>query len=244
MSLVEYAPIAAAAFAVPQFLPQIRRVVGSGEAAGVSWAWAALTSVNNAAWFAYFLTSAYWTALVPAASASILAGTLAVVVAHRARTSPRVAAGVVAWSSLLAVGFILAGVEGLGSLLTGAFVVQVSPSIWTAYRTEHPTGISRGTWLLVFGELTCWFSYGLYRADPRLLVLGATGIVASVLMLARTLRRPTVPKRVIRDRHAARDHDRDALKATPEPLAMERMTGSGRGDREPRTLSSQQNRVA
>jgi hypothetical protein len=73
-------------------------------------------------------------------------------------------------------------------VLTGAFLLQVTPSIWTAYRTDHPTGISRGTWLLVLGELSCWFVYGLYRADPRLLVLGASGIIASVLMLAKTLR--------------------------------------------------------
>jgi uncharacterized protein with PQ loop repeat len=193
VSPLEFAPIAAAAFAVPQFLPQIRRVLRSGDTSGVSWAWAALTSVNNAAWFAYFFASAYWTALVPAASASTLAGLLAVVLASRGRASRRVAVAGTAWASLLAAVFAAAGLAGLGMLLTGAFMLQVTPSIWTAYRTEHPSGISRGTWLLVLGELTCWFSYGLYRADPRLLVLGATGIAASLLMLARTLHRPIAP---------------------------------------------------
>ena len=189
MSPVEYAPIVAVAFAVPQFLPQIRRVVRSRDARGVSWAWAALTSVNNAAWFAYFLGSGYATALVPAASASALAGVLALALARR-RSPPRRASGVALWASLLVAGFAFGGSAGLGSLLTAAFLVQVSPSIWTAYRTPHPTGISRGTWLLVLGELACWFCYGLYRSDVRLLVLGTSGIIASVLMLARTLRIP------------------------------------------------------
>jgi hypothetical protein len=50
--LLDYAPIAAAAFAIPQFLPQLRKLRATGDTAGVSWSWAALTSVNNAAWFA------------------------------------------------------------------------------------------------------------------------------------------------------------------------------------------------
>jgi hypothetical protein len=66
-----------------------------------------------------------------------------------------------------------------------AFVLQVAPSIWTAYRTDHPTGISRGTWVLVFGELSCWTVFGVHRSDPRLMILGCTGVVASVLLLAR-----------------------------------------------------------
>lgn len=44
-------------------------------------------------------------------------------------------------------------------------MLQVIPSIWTAYRTNNPTGISRGTWLLIFGELFCWAIYGLYKSD-------------------------------------------------------------------------------
>jgi hypothetical protein len=61
---------------------------------------------------------------------------------------------------------------GLGSLLTAAFLLQVTPSVWTAYRTARPTGISSGTWLLILGELTCWMIFGLHAADPRLITLG------------------------------------------------------------------------
>jgi hypothetical protein len=41
---------------------------------------------------------------------------------------------------------------------------------------------------LIFGELLCWGVFGIYRADPRLIVLGATGVTASLLVLARAAR--------------------------------------------------------
>ena len=64
--LLDAAPIAAAAFAIPQFLPQLRKLRATDDTAGVSWPWATLTSVNNAAWLGYFALSGYWAALVPA----------------------------------------------------------------------------------------------------------------------------------------------------------------------------------
>ena len=82
-------PLVAAFLAVPQFLPQLARVRRAGTTAGVSWSWAALTSVNNAAWLGYFALSGFWTALVPAISATVLSGQLAVVLARRGGGLPR-----------------------------------------------------------------------------------------------------------------------------------------------------------
>jgi uncharacterized protein with PQ loop repeat len=182
---IDYAPIAAAAFAIPQFLPQLHKLRRTDDTAGISWPWATLTSVNNAAWFAYFALSAYWAALVPSASATLLAGALATMLARRGQATARTAALVGAWAALLGAAVAAAGRAGLGTLLTAAFVLQVTPSIWTAYRTARPTGISPGTWLLILGELACWAAFGLHKADPRLIVLGGTGVAASLLMLAR-----------------------------------------------------------
>jgi uncharacterized protein with PQ loop repeat len=187
---LDYAPIAAAAFAIPQFLPQLLKLQRTDDTAGVSWPWAALTSVNNAAWFAYFALSAYWAALVPSSSATLLAGALAAMLARRGRATARPVVLVGAWAMLLAAAVAVAGRAGLGTLLTAAFVLQVTPSIWTAYRTARPTGISQGTWLLILGELSCWATFGVYKSDPRLIVLGLTGAAASLLMLAR-IRRTT-----------------------------------------------------
>src|SRR5215211_941569 len=192
--LLDYAPIAAAAFAIPQFLPQLRKLRATNDIAGVSWSWATLTSVNNAAWFAYFALGSYWTALIPATSATLLAGTLTIMLARRGQAKTRPAVLISSWAALLVAGFAVAGRAGLGTLLTAAFVLQVTPSLWTAYRTAHPSGISWGTWLLILGELSCWTTFGTHKSDPRLMILGFTGVTASLLMLAR-IRRTTEVER-------------------------------------------------
>jgi uncharacterized protein with PQ loop repeat len=185
MDVLEWLPVAAAVFAVPQFFPQLIAVWRTGDTAGVSWSWAALTSVSNGGWIAYFALSRLWTALVPATSATVLAGALAALLGRRRGIPRRAAALIAAWAALLALAWALAGRTGIGTALTASFVLQVAPSVWTAYRTHRPTGISRGTWLLILAELLCWAIYGLHRSDPRLTVLGWTGVAASVLMLAR-----------------------------------------------------------
>ena len=212
--LLDYAPIAAAAFAIPQFLPQILKLRATDDTAGVSWSWAALTSVNNAAWFLYFALASYWTALVPASSATLLAGTLAIMLALRGQARARPAVLIGGWVALLLAGFVVAGRSGLGTLLTVAFILQVTPSIWTAYRTAHLTGVARGTWLLILGELSCWTIFGVHKPDPRLLTLGVTGITASGLMLARI-------------RHTRRDEPLRSADADADPNWSPRVMGSG-----------------
>jgi len=193
MQLLAYLPLAAAAFAIPQFLPQITRLRRTGDATGISWAWAALTSVNNGAWLIYFALAHYWTALLPSVSATVLAAVLLAMLSRRVEVRPRSPLVVSGWAALLVAALVLYGRDGLGAVLTGAFMFQVTPSIWAAYRTQRPTGISRGTWMLVFGELTCWMSFGVYRSDLRLIVLGCTGVTASILMLSRIVSTSTAP---------------------------------------------------
>src|SRR5262245_12716231 len=163
-----------------------------------------MTSANNAAWLAYFALSGYWTALVPAASAMCLAGTLAMMLFHRGRARVRPAVLIGVWIVLLVAALSGAGRNGLGTLLTAAFVLQVTPSIWTAYRTEHPTGISPETWMLILGEVSCWTIFGVHESDPRLITLGITGVVASVLMLARIHRARATAERSTHVRSAQR----------------------------------------
>jgi hypothetical protein len=89
------------------------------------------------------------------------------------------------WAAALGIAGAAGGRAGLGTLLAAATIVQVTPSVWTAYRTAAPTGISRATWALVLGELSCWLAFGLGHADGRLITLGATGVAAAILMLLR-----------------------------------------------------------
>ena len=175
-NVLDYAPLAATVLAIPQFLPQIVRLRATEDAAGLSWSWAVLTSLNNAAWIAYFALARYWSALVPAIAATLLAGLLALMLSRRGLADVHSACLITGWAALLAAAGALSGRPGLGTLLTAAFAVQVAPSIWTAYRTARPTGVSRVTWLLILGELSCWLAYGMHESDPRLTVLGALEI--------------------------------------------------------------------
>jgi len=76
-AVLDWLPVAATVFAVPQFLPQLASVWRTGDTAGVSWLWAALTSVSNAGWIAYFAPSVL-DRVGAATSATVLAGALAV----------------------------------------------------------------------------------------------------------------------------------------------------------------------
>ena len=213
-SLLDGLPLAATLFAVPQFIPQLRAVWRTGDTTGVSWSWAALTSVNNGAWIAYFAAARMWTALVPSISATVLAAVLAVLIGHRAgvrRSAVLILAG---WAAFLVSAWVVAGAAGLGTALTASFLVQVVPSVWAAYRVGEPTGIARGTWLLILAELACWGIYGLHASDPRLTVLGWSGVVASLLILVRTLkplrlrnfRNVTDPSRLLRRKWTGSTH--------------------------------------
>ena len=98
---LEYIPVAATAFAVPQFLPQIRKLRATGDTAGVSWSWATLTSLNNAAWMAYLALEHYWTALIPPSSATSLAGTLVMLLSLRGQAKPRPSIMIGTWAAML-----------------------------------------------------------------------------------------------------------------------------------------------
>lgn len=187
LNVLGYAPVAATAFGIPQFLPQVVKLRATRDTAGVSWSWAALTTVNNAAWIAYFVLSHDWSALVPSCSVTLLAGLVTAMLTSGPGVRARTVAALAAWAAVLALAGGVSGRAGLGTLLTAAFVVQVAPSLWAAYRTPRPTGPSAGTWALIFGELACFLAYGLHQADPRLIVFSSTGVTASALMLARIL---------------------------------------------------------
>lgn len=199
MEPVALLPVLAAGFAVPQFVPQILKLHRTGDTAGLSTSWALLTGMNNAAWFGYFAASRYWLALVPSSSVALLSGGLAVML-HRRQALPgrsRVLIG--AWALALGAAASLDR-RLLGAALTGAFLIQVVPAVVTAYRTSRPTGIARGTWLLIVGELSCWAVFGAANRDGPLVALGTSGVVSALLMLHRTRATASRPARCRRFR--------------------------------------------
>jgi hypothetical protein len=211
-------PVLAAGFAVPQFIPQIAKLHRANDTAGLSTSWALLTGINNTAWFGYFAASRYWLALIPASSAVLLGGYLGLRLSRRPGALRRGTWTLIGiWALLLAAA---AAVDRrvLGALLTGAFLVQIVPAVSTAYRTRVPTGIARGTWLLILAETACWALFGTAKGDIPLVVLGATGVISALLML-------------IRARSASSSTERSV--AVPGPDACTRAPSPGVGVLQP-----------
>lgn len=196
MTTVDVLPIAAALFAVPQFVPQIRKLRRTGDTVGLSATWGLLTGISNAGWFCYFAASHYWFALVPSSSASLLGGALGVAIARRRPLRPGIRNLILTWA-IVVLGAALLDRRLLGAVLTAAFVVQVTPALVTAYRTNHPTGISQATWLLILGEVSCWSVFGAVNRDGPLVVLGMTGVTSALAILhrARSTARPVIDGR-------------------------------------------------
>ncbi len=186
MPPIDLIPVVAAAFAVPQFLPQLHRLRGPGASTdGLSTTWALLTAVSNTAWIVYFAQVGYRTAMIPNASVVVMSLAVATAITRRRGGAAPGVSMALLWAGLLATVFAIFGTDGLRTVLAAAFVVQVTPSLWSAYRATSAAGISIGTWRLVLGEMACWCVFGLLRPDPSLALLGATGIIASVAMLLR-----------------------------------------------------------
>jgi uncharacterized protein with PQ loop repeat len=183
MIILDVMPLVATVAAVPQLLPQLLRLIRSRRPDGVSPTWASLTAASNLGWLAYFTSTGLWTAMVPSATCGLLAGAIVVALAGagaRVRWGATVGA---AWLAVLAGAFLLAGPSGLGAVLTVAFLLQVTPSLRSAWRTASPVGVSRVTWGLICIEVVCWGTVGVFDARPPLIVLGATGSVATAAML-------------------------------------------------------------
>jgi hypothetical protein len=187
MVVVSILPVVAAGFAIPQFIPQILKLRRTGDTAGLSTAWALLTGIHNTAWFGYFAASRYWFALLPSSSAALLGGGLGVMLGRRRPLGRRARILIGAWTTVLA-GAAIVDRRLLGAILTAAFLVQVVPAVVTAYRARRSTGIARGTWRLILGEVSCWAVFGAAQRDGPLVVLGITGVISALLMLHRSRR--------------------------------------------------------
>lgn len=183
MDAVTVLPLVATAFALPQLAPQLVRLHRTGDVAGVSLSWAGLTAASNLGWIAYFVTTGLWSATFPSSVSTVIALLICLRLVRLgvpARSGLPVAAG---WLGLLASALLVGGPLVLGSLLTVAFLLQVSPSLRSAWASPDPSGVSRTTWLLIGAEVVCWGTVGMLEARLPLIALGVSGVAASGLML-------------------------------------------------------------
>jgi uncharacterized protein with PQ loop repeat len=181
--LVEVVGAAALVTTAVAVLPQARRIIRVRSTAGVSPVWAILGVVSTAAWVVYTAFRGLWWATV-ADALSCAAYTMTVVMLARHGERPRLVAGAL-WLSVIVFANVLGGLDGLGVVLAIAFLVQVSPSLWTAYRSIDLHGASLSTWMLTCAEGALWATYGAANNDRAVVAFGLVAFSASVLMCLR-----------------------------------------------------------
>lgn len=166
-------------------VPQIVKLIRTGDRAGVSPTWPAIGAVTNGAWTVYLGVQGLWWATPSTALMTVFYG--AVLYRLGRMGSPLgapVTRGLVlaaAYSAITAVG----GWTALGLVLGFSLVLQITPSIWTAYRTRVPSGIAAGTWWLAGFEGSLWGYYGWWYADLPIVIFAIVAVVGSTFMLAR-----------------------------------------------------------
>ena len=185
MTFADLAVVTATLLAWGSLVPQIRKLARTGDVVGVSANWPAMGLVTNAAWTSYLLSQALWLA---APSTAVMVGFYALVLwmLHRSGASLlRPAAGGGVWAAGLTVVGLAGGWGTLGIVLGWSYAVQLSPQVWTAYRTWRPSGIAPGTWMLVTVEAALWWIYGWWFSDTPIMIYAAVGVTAGVLILVR-----------------------------------------------------------
>lgn len=185
MTLADLAVIVATIVAWWSLIPQIRRLIRTGDPTGVSGTWPAIGLVSNAAWSAYLLSQQLWAA-VPATTVMVVFMGVVLRTLHRAglQLAAAAARGLVT-AGALAVTYGAGSWDLLGFVLGWAYIPQLAPAVWAAYRTSRPTGVSVGTWALIGFEGILWWVYGALLDDTPVVIFGAVGVVAAVLILLR-----------------------------------------------------------
>ena len=183
--LANLAVVVATAVTFVFLLPQIVKLIRTRDSAGVSTTWPAIGVVSNVGWVVYLAQQTLW--LSVAAPVGAVVGYGATLWALGSTGRPLRASFVRgAWFGLLLVG-IAAGLgwTALGVALGLSFGVMMAPSLWTAFRTPDPSGISPGTWWLGIVEALLWGFYGWHHADAGILSFAVIALLGSAAMLGR-----------------------------------------------------------
>ena len=184
-ALANAAVIGASILTVVFLVPQIVKLIRSGDSAGVSATWPAFGFVTNVGWLAYMISQGFWAAVVAPFVTFISYGVILWALARNGRSLRVSYVWGVAWTGLLVAITMLAGWSAFGVFLGFSYGVQLAPSIWSAYQTADPSGISPGTWWIGTAEALLWGYFGWFHADVGIVTFGIVGVVASSLLLIR-----------------------------------------------------------
>ena len=168
-----------------QILPQIVRLIRTGQIEGVSPAWAAGGATINLGWLAYVVENGFWET-IPSIIAAITSFGLALYLLYRNGADVRVG---LAMSAAVAVASVAvqryAGWTVLGTVLGLSNGLYLGPSVIAAWRSRAPIGIAPATWWLTVLEGFKWGLYGVLVLAVPIVVYGSTAILLALLVLLR-----------------------------------------------------------
>ncbi|MFO7548593.1 MAG: hypothetical protein R6X29_06960 [Acidimicrobiia bacterium] len=185
MRPADLAVVVATILAAIFLLPQIVKLARTGDSTGVSATWPALGAVTNVGWFAYLSSQQLWLSVPSTVLMMVFYSTVLRYLARTGRSIRGPAIRGLVWGLMLLAVFRMGGWETLGLVLGLSYAVQLAPSVWTAYRTPAPSGISPGTWWLGGIEAVLWGVYGWGYQDVPIMIFAGVGVVVSSLMLGR-----------------------------------------------------------
>lgn len=184
-ALANGAVVLATAATLVLLVPQIVKLVRTGESAGVSSTWPALGMLSNTGWVVYLVHEALWASVAAPAGAGAGYAVILWALARAGRPlGPSLGRGAGFGAVLAAIGAV-GGWTALGVALGLSFAVMLAPSLWVAYRTPDPAGIAPGTWWFGIAEAALWGFYGWHHADPGIVTYAVVAAAGSAAMLAR-----------------------------------------------------------
>lgn len=185
MLIADSAAVLATLFAFITLIPQIVKLWRTRNADGVSATWASLGATSNAAWVAYLTSQGLWLALPSTVFMSVFFAITVGLIGWTGRPSARPILLGFGWGLVLTLVGIVGGWASLGLLLGVSFGVQAAPTVYTAFRTWAPSGISPGTWQLTLVEGALWLIYGLGYRDLAVIMFGILSSITAILVMSR-----------------------------------------------------------
>lgn len=193
-TLANVAIITATISTVVFLIPQIVKLIRTGDSEGVSATWPALGFVSNVGWFVFVINQELWAAIFAPFFTFIFYAVTLWAIARTGRSLRKALLYGAAWTALLAAIPLILGWTELGVVLGLSYGVMLAPSLWTAYRTTDPSGIAPGTWWIGTAEGILWGVYGVFNQTPGIITFGVVAVVGSTAMLIRyySTREPAV----------------------------------------------------
>jgi uncharacterized protein with PQ loop repeat len=179
--------ILATVLAWTTLIPQIRRLLRTGDIEGVSVTWPFIGLVSNTAWTLYLFSQSLWAAAPSTIGMAVFYLIVIKVLADMGAPLRHALARGSLWAATLAAVGILFGWGAFGLVLGWSYAVQMAPPLVAAYRSASPSGVSIGSWLLITFESVLWGIYGWLLDDLPIQVFALTGIVAGSSILARAV---------------------------------------------------------